>query len=304
MSKPQYHDVITISDLPDGGFSRILKDASTLQAGAHNMPLKGQTIILLFFESSTRTRTSFEIAAQRLGADVVVIHADSMATVKGESFQDTLQTLAAMEPAAIVIRHPHSGAAALAARYVDVPIVNAGDGAFAHPTQALLDVFTLEQAGVNLKDKHIGICGDIVHSRVARSAIEAFLHKGARITVCGPETLLPRAGYLDGVEQSNHIDTLLPTLDVLMLLRIQKERMRAPYVPSDADYHFRYGLHADRLKKLKDGAKIIHPGPVSRGVEISGNVVNQLDKHLILNQVHYGVAVRQSVLCYATGVSL
>jgi aspartate carbamoyltransferase catalytic subunit len=288
--------LISIDDLDRTRIERILDRAESFAEVAgrdiKKVPaLRGRTIVNLFYEASTRTSSSFELAAKRLSADVVSIRSAGSSVDKGESLRDTVQTLSAYDPAAIVIRSPHAGAAQLVARWTDAAVVNAGDGKHEHPTQALLDVFTLRQRLGSLEDLNIWIVGDVLHSRVARSDILAFRRMGAAVTVCGPPTLLPRgiealgcaaSPTLDGIEQA----------DVIYVLRMQHERMQESFVPSLREYAERYQIG---LGRLQPNQLLMHPGPVNRGVELSADAIDS-PQALIGQQVKAGVAVRMAVL--------
>ena len=252
--------------------------------------LRGRTIVNLFYEASTRTSSSFELAAKRLSADVVNVRSVGSAVDKGESLKDTVQTLSAYDPAAIVIRSPHVGAAQLVAGWTTAGVINAGDGKHEHPTQALLDVFTLRRQLGSLDGARIWIVGDVLHSRVARSNILAFTRMGASVTVAGPPTLIPREIEVLGCEASATLDRL-PEADVVYVLRMQNERMRESYVPTLREYAALPGLD----KRLKPGQLLMHPGPVNRGVELSGDAIDS-PQALIGAQVKAGVAVRMAVL--------
>jgi aspartate carbamoyltransferase catalytic subunit len=252
--------------------------------------LRGRTVINLFYESSTRTSSSFELAAKRLSADLVNIKALGSSVDKGESLKDTVQTLSAYDPAAIVIRSPHAGAAALVARWTAASVINAGDGKHEHPTQALLDLYTLSRRRP-LEGLKVWIVGDVLHSRVARSNILAFTRMGCQVTVCGPPTLIPRE------VESLHCDvryTLegLEEADVVYALRMQHERMEGSYVPSLREYAARYQIDSRRLSPHQ---LLMHPGPVNRGVELSSEVIDS-PQALIVDQVESGVVVRMAVL--------
>ena len=253
--------------------------------------LRGRRVLNLFYENSTRTRSSFEIAAKTLSADVTNFAASGSSVEKGESLKDTIQTLSAYDPAAIVIRHPHAGAAAMVARWTPAAVVNAGDGKHEHPTQALLDVFTLVRRLGSLEGKHIWIVGDVEHSRVARSDILAFTTMGAHVTVCGPPTLIPRGIEALGCDVRFTLDELRDA-DVVYTLRMQKERMRDSYVPSLREYVANYQIDGRRLGPRQ---VLMHPGPVNRGVELSGDVVDS-PQAVITAQVEAGVVVRMAVL--------
>ncbi len=274
--------------------------------------LRGKTVINLFFEASTRTRTSFEIAAKRLSADAVNISASSSSVVKGETLVDTARNLEAMAPDAIVIRHTSSGAPHQLARACRASIVNAGDGAHEHPTQALLDAFTILENKEKIQGLKVAIIGDIAHSRVARSNCLLLGKMGARVTVCGPPTLLPlefektlcqcqeqRGGSLRVTHQ---IDEALEDADVVMMLRIQMERQQEAFFPSIREYFRYYGLSAKRMRAAKPDAIIMHPGPINRGVEIDSDVADG-PYSVILDQVTSGVAIRMAVLFLLIGGS-
>jgi len=258
--------------------------------------LRGKTIVNLFFEASTRTRVSFEIAAKRLGADTLSIAASGSSVSKGESLVDTLNTLVAMRPNAIVMRHAASGAPQFLARHLRIPIVNAGDGTHEHPTQALLDARTILDHRPNLHGLRVAIIGDIAHSRVARSNIHLLAKFGAEIVLCGPPSLLPRElRYLaPGVSLSYNMNEALRGADVIMMLRVQLERQHE--APMAASEYFRfYGLRLEHLKLAKPDAIVMHPGPINRGRELSSEVADS-QRSVILNQVENGVAVRMAVL--------
>lgn len=263
--------------------------------------LRGRTVCNLFFESSTRTRLSFELAARRLSADVINFNADSRTSVsKGESFKDTALTLQAMGLDAIVVRHTSAGAAKRLSQWVDASVLNAGDGAHEHPTQALLDLYTIRERLGGLEGLHIGIVGDVIHSRVARSNIRAMTKMGAQVTVVGPPTLLPPTAGSWGVEVTTKLDELLPKLDVVYLLRIQTERQGEQFFPSLREYSVFWGLNARRVDLMKPEALIMHPGPINRGVEIASDLAG-LDRCIVDEQVTNGIAVRASLLFLMLG---
>lgn len=253
--------------------------------------LRGQTVVTLFYESSTRTSSSFELAAKRLSADVVSVKASGSAVDKGESLKDTVETLSAYDPAAIVIRHPYAGAAQMLTNWVDASVVNAGDGMHQHPSQALLDVFTLQHRMGSLEGRNIWIIGDVLHSRVARSNIAAFHLMGATVTVCGPPTLIPRGIETTGCEIRHSLDDL-EQADVVYLLRMQNERMGENFVPSIREYARLFQVNERRLGPRQ---LVMHPGPVNRGVEIGSDVIDS-DRSLIAEQVASGLAVRMAIL--------
>jgi aspartate carbamoyltransferase catalytic subunit len=288
--------LLSIDDLDRSGIERILDRARSFAEVSgreiKKVPaLKGRTVVNLFYESSTRTSSSFELAAKRLSADVVSIRSAGSSVDKGESLRDTVQTLSAYDPAAIVIRSPFAGAAQQVAAWTDAAVVNAGDGKHEHPTQALLDVFTLRQRLGTLEDLNIWIVGDVLHSRVARSDISAFRRMGASVTVAGPPTLIPRQIEVLGCEQAATLERLHEA-DVVYVLRMQHERMRDSYVPSLREYAQRYQID---LSRLRPGQLLMHPGPVNRGVELSADAIDS-DVALIGAQVKSGVAVRMAVL--------
>jgi aspartate carbamoyltransferase catalytic subunit len=288
--------LISIEDLDRAGIERILDRAESFAEVSgreiKKVPaLRGRTVVNLFYESSTRTSSSFELAAKRLSADVVSVRSAGSSVDKGESLRDTVQTLSAYDPAAIVIRSPHAGAAQLVARWTPAAVINAGDGKHEHPTQALLDVFTLRRRLGALDGANVWIVGDVLHSRVARSDILAFTRMGARVTVCGPPTLLPRQIEALGCEATPSLERLHEA-DVVYVLRMQHERMNEAYIPSIREYAQRYQVG---LSRLRDGQLLMHPGPVNRGVELSADAIDS-PQALIGEQVKAGVAVRMAVL--------
>ena len=253
--------------------------------------LRGRTVINLFYEASTRTSSSFELAAKRLSADLVSIKAVGSSVDKGESLKDTVQTLSAYDPAAIVFRSPHAGAAALVAHWSPAAVVNAGDGKHEHPTQALLDLYTLRRRAGRIEGLSVWIVGDVLHSRVARSNVLAFTRMGARVTVCGPPTLIPRGIEALGCEVRHTLDDL-GEADVVYALRMQHERMAGSFVPSLREYATNYQIDG---RRLGGGQLLMHPGPVNRGVELSAEVIDS-PQALITEQVESGVVVRMAVL--------
>ena len=258
--------------------------------------LDGLTQINAFFENSTRTLLSFEIAGKRLGADVVNMHAAQSSVKKGETLIDTAMTLNAMRADVIVIRHMASGAVALIADKVDCPVLNAGDGRHEHPTQALLDALTIRRRRGAIANQRVVICGDILHSRVARSNILALTSLAAEVRVCAPSTLMPPAIERMGVTPFTDFDAALDGADVVMMLRVQNERMAGAYIPSAREFHLRYGLTMDRLARAKPDALVMHPGPMNRGVEIDSAVADHATRSAITEQVAMGVAVRMACL--------
>ena len=257
--------------------------------------LDGLTQINAFFENSTRTLLSFEIAGKRLGADVVNMHAAQSSVKKGETLIDTAQTLNAMRADVIVIRHMSSGAVRLIADKVDCPVLNAGDGRHEHPTQALLDALTIRRRRGSVAGQRVVICGDILHSRVARSNILALTALAAEVRVCAPSTLMPPAMDRMFVTPFTNFDRAIEGADVVMMLRVQNERMDGGYIPSSREFRLRYGLTPERLARIPD-ALVMHPGPMNRGVEITGELADDPAVSLIAEQVELGVAVRMAVL--------
>ena len=258
--------------------------------------LRGRTQINLFFESSTRTRTSFELAGKRLGADVINMSVEGSAIKKGETLIDTAMTLNAMQPDVLVVRHDQSGAVALLAQKVDCAIINAGDGSHAHPTQALLDALTIRRRKGRLAGLTVAICGDILHSRVARSNIELLTTMGAAVRAVAPPTLLPAAIERLGVAVHHDMRQGLEGCDIVMMLRLQTERMHGSFVPSTREYFRFYGLDYEKLSVAKSDALVMHPGPMNRGIEIDTALADDIDRSLIREQVEMGVAVRMACL--------
>lgn len=258
--------------------------------------LDGFTVINLFFENSTRTRTSFELAGRRLGADVVNMSVATSSIKKGETLIDTAMTLNAMHPDVLVVRHPESGAVKLLSEKVAAAVINGGDGSHEHPTQALLDALTIRRRRGALEGQVVAICGDILHSRVARSNIHLLNAVGARVRVVAPPTLMPAEIERLGVEAHFDMRAGLRDVDVVMMLRLQQERMQGSFVPSVSEYFRFYGLTEDKLAAAKPDALIMHPGPMNRGVEIDSVVADDIHRSAILDQVELGVAVRMACL--------
>ncbi|MFL6450543.1 MAG: aspartate carbamoyltransferase catalytic subunit [Bryobacteraceae bacterium] len=258
--------------------------------------LKGKTVVNLFFESSTRTRMSFEIAAKRLGADVLSIAASGSSVSKGESLVDTLNTLGAMRPDAIVMRHAASGAPHFLSRYLPIPFVNAGDGTHEHPTQALLDALTIIDRRGSLEGLRIAIIGDIAHSRVARSNVFLLSKFGVQVVLCGPASLLPRemGQIAPGIELTSNMEEAIRDVDVIMMLRVQLERQHEAAFPANEYFQF-FGLRPEHMELAKPDVIVMHPGPINRGREISSEVADS-QRSAILNQVGNGIAVRMAVL--------
>ncbi len=258
--------------------------------------LRGRTIINLFFENSTRTRTSFELAGKRLGADVINMSVASTSVKKGETLLDTALTLNAMHLDALVVRHPESGAVKLLAEAVNCAVINGGDGSHEHPTQALLDALTIRRRKGRLHGLTVAICGDVLHSRVARSNIALLNIMGAHVRVVGPRTLLPAQISRMGVEVFHDMARGLADVDIIMMLRLQTERMHGSFLPSIREYFHFYGLDHNKIARARPDALVMHPGPINRGVEIDSAVADDLDRSLIREQVEMGVAVRMACL--------
>lgn len=258
--------------------------------------LRGRTVINLFFENSTRTRTSFELAGKRLGGDVINMSVGTSSIKKGESLIDTAMTLNAMHPDALVVRHSESGAVQLLSEKVNCSVINAGDGSHEHPTQALLDALTIRRRKGHLEGLEVAICGDVAHSRVARSNIHLLSIMGARVRLVAPPTLLPSGIERMGVEIHHDMERGIAGCDIVMMLRLQTERMRGSFVPSVREYFRYFGLDVDKLQAAKPDALIMHPGPMNRGVEIDSLVADDIDRSLIREQVEMGVAVRMAIL--------
>jgi len=297
--------ILGMDDLTSEDIMRILDTAESFAAvnerRIKKLPtLRGLTVVNLFLEPSTRTRTSFEIAAKRLSADGINFTASASATVKGESLRDTAATLAAMSCDLVIIRHKYAGAPRMLTEMMDCSIVNGGDGIHQHPTQALLDLYTMKQRLGHLEGLRVGIVGDIAHSRVAGSLVPALLKVGAIPVVIAPPTLLPARPDVLGAEVSWDLDEVLPTLDVAYMLRIQMERADGMPFPSLREYARFYGMNSTRLAAMKPSAIVMHPGPMNRGVEISADVADS-DRSLVLEQVESGVAVRMAVMYLLLG---
>ncbi|MBP6030264.1 MAG: aspartate carbamoyltransferase catalytic subunit [Sphingobium sp.] len=265
-------------------------------AQKHDDRLSGLTQINAFFEASTRTLLSFEIAGKRLGADVVNMHAATSSVKKGETLIDTAVTLNAMHADVIVIRHGSSGAVQLIADKVDCPVLNAGDGWHEHPTQALLDALTIRRRRGYIEGQIVTICGDVLHSRVARSNMLCLAALGAQVRVVAPPTLMPAAVECMGATSFNRFEEALEGADVVMMLRLQNERMDGAFIPSPREYHALYGLTPERLAIAKPDALVMHPGPMNRGVEITSGVADDPERSAITEQVEMGVAVRMACL--------
>jgi aspartate carbamoyltransferase catalytic subunit len=298
-------DILEMESLSVDEIQAILDTAETLKEistrAIKKVPtLRGKTVIHFFYEPSTRTRTSFEIAAKRLSADTVSISASTSSIVKGETLVDTARNLEAMNPDAIVIRHPAAGAPHLLARLVEASVINAGDGMHAHPTQALLDMMTVREKKGRLAGLRIAIIGDIAHSRVARSNIVGFTKTGADVILAGPPTMIPMGVETLGAHVTYHVEEAIKDADVVMVLRIQKERQQAFVFPSEREYAQCYGLTEEKLAGAKEDVLIMHPGPINRGVEIAPEVADG-PYSVILEQVTNGVAIRMALLYLLLG---
>ncbi|MGH7408923.1 MAG: aspartate carbamoyltransferase catalytic subunit [Candidatus Methylomirabilales bacterium] len=298
-------DLLSIRDLPAEEITLILDTAESMKEIASRdikkVPaLRGKTVINLFYEPSTRTRTSFEIAGKWLSADVINISSAASSVAKGESLLDTGRTLQAMHPDVVVIRHAAAGAPQILAEALAASVINAGDGAHEHPTQALLDLFTIRERLGRLSGLKVAIVGDIAHSRVARSNLHGMRKVGMEVRLCGPTTLLPRHAEQLGAAVTTRMEEAIRDVDIIMMLRIQHERMGSGFLPSLREYSRLFGLTVERLKRAKEGVLIMHPGPMNRGVEIAPEVADG-PYSIILDQVTNGVAVRMALLFLLTG---
>ncbi|WP_134773513.1 aspartate carbamoyltransferase catalytic subunit [Ornithinimicrobium flavum] len=296
--------LLSIADLSAQEITSILDTAVSMHEvqdrDVKKLPtLRGRTIINFFFEDSTRTRSSFEIAGKWMSADTINLTGKGTSVSKGESLRDTVLTIAAMGVDMMIVRHPASGAPQQIAQWVDCSIVNAGDGTHEHPSQALLDAYSLRRALGELTDRHVAIVGDLTHSRVLRSNLLCLRKLGAAVTVVAPPTLMPSGiaswAAADGFAVSYDLDAVLPTVDAVMMLRVQRERMSGGYFPTAKEYAVTYGLTSGRLARLPAHAVIAHPGPMNRGLEISADAADAA-RSLVLDQVSAGVAVRMSIL--------
>ncbi len=274
------------------------EEYAALNRSAHKQSdaLKGLTQINMFFENSTRTQASFELAGKRLGADVMNMSMQSSSLKKGETLIDTALTLNAMHPDLLVVRHPNSGAVNLLAEKVNCAVLNAGDGRHEHPTQALLDALTIRRKKGRLHRLIVAICGDIAHSRVARSNLILLGKMENRVRLIGPPTLMPAGVAEFGCEVYDDMQAGLQDADVVMMLRLQKERMDGGFIPSEREYYHRYGLDAEKLAHAKSDAIVMHPGPMNRGVEIDGTIADDINRSVIQEQVEMGVAVRMAAM--------
>jgi aspartate carbamoyltransferase catalytic subunit len=301
--KKKYHSLLDIERLSSEEVTHLLKLARRMQASHRRPLLRDKVVSLLFYEASTRTRVSFEVAAKRLGAITTLITTSASSIEKGESLLDTVYTLRATGADALVIRHPSAGAPELCARFLDIPVINAGDGMHEHPSQALLDAFTILRHGKKLRGLKITMVGDILHSRVARSNVHLLSKFGAQITLCGPPQLAPEIGttLAKGVHVTRHLEEGLRGADVVMMLRVQQERLAGLQL-DPAEYIAHYQLTAERLRLAKRDAIVMHPGPVIRGMEMTSEVADG-PHSVIREQVQNGVAVRMAVFARAFGVA-
>jgi len=300
MTKWRQKDLLGLENLSKEHIELILSTAESFKEvstrGIKKVPaLRGKTVVNLFYEPSTRTRVSFEIAAKRLSADVINIATETSSVKKGETLIDTGLSIQALKADVIVVRHNASGAATMLARHVDISVVNAGDGWHEHPTQALLDIFTLKQKLGNIKGLRVSIVGDIAHSRVARSNIWGLTKLGAKVTVCAPELLIPPEVEKMGVSVTHSIDSALANADAVNVLRMQFERDAGAAFPKQLEYFRNFAVTEERLKKAKKDIIIMHPGPINRGIEISSAVADGKNS-VILEQVTNGIAIRMAVL--------
>ncbi|SOH93063.1 aspartate carbamoyltransferase [Monaibacterium marinum] len=297
----EHRHLLGIEHLKPSDITAILDRADTFATtpdsrAVRKDSLAGLTQINMFFENSTRTQASFEIAGKRLGADVMNMAMQASSIKKGETLIDTALTLNAMHPDLLVVRHPNSGAVALLAQKVNCAVINAGDGKHEHPTQALLDALTIRRRKGRLQRLTVAICGDIAHSRVARSNIMLLGKMENRVRLVGPRTLMPPGIEKFGVEVTDDMETGLKDADVVMMLRLQRERMDGGFIPSEREYYHRFGLDAAKLSHAKPDAIVMHPGPMNRGVEIDGEIADDINRSVIQEQVEMGVAVRMAVL--------
>jgi len=298
-------DILDIASLSRQEIQLILDTAESMKEISERpikkVPtLRGKTVVLFFYEPSTRTRLSFDLAAKRLSADSLAISADMSSLVKGETLLDTARTLESMRPDVVVLRHAYSGAPQFLAERIKASVINAGDGTHAHPTQALLDMLTIRQHKKTLSGLRVAIVGDIAHSRVARSNIEGLTKMGSRVVLAGPPTMMPHGIEALGAEVAGSMDAAIDGADVVMMLRIQKERQKRFSMATEREYARQYGLNRERLALAKPDAVVMHPGPINRGVEIAPDVADG-PHSLILNQVTNGVAVRMALLYLVLG---
>ncbi len=297
--------LLSVTQLDPEDITRILDTADSFREVGTRVikkvpALRGRTVVNLFYENSTRTRISFEIAAKRLSADVINFSTSGSSVSKGESLKDTALTLEAMGADAIVLRHSSSGSPYTLTKWVEASVINAGDGTHEHPTQALLDLYTIREHFPSFEGLRVAIVGDVLHSRVARSNVHALTRMGAEVTVVGPATLIPPEAPAWGAQVSHELDPVLAKSNVCYMLRVQRERQRQQYFPSVREYSRLFGLNRERVSALPEGALIMHPGPMNRGVEIASDVAD-LPQSLITDQVTNGIAVRMSLLYLMLG---
>ncbi|MCD6569533.1 MAG: aspartate carbamoyltransferase catalytic subunit [Deltaproteobacteria bacterium] len=295
-----HKDLIGIQDLGKDDIENIFDVATSFKEISTREikkipPLRGKTVVLLFYEPSTRTRMSFEIAAKRLSADTIALSASGSSFEKGETILDAARNIMAMAPDCIVIRYPYAGSPKLLARALPCSIINAGDGFHEHPTQALLDIYSMREHFGYIDGLNVLIVGDIMHSRVARSNVYGLKKFGANVTLVAPKTLLPLGTDEWGVDVCTEFDSVIPDADVIMMVRIQKERMQQRFFSDEREYAFFYGLDKSRVEQMKEGAIIMHPGPLNRGVEITYDATESA-RSVILNQVENGLAIRMALL--------
>lgn len=305
MTEWKRHDLLGLQDFSKDEINLVLETAKSFKEvstrDVKKVPaLRGKTVAMLFFEPSTRTRASFELAAKRLSADTLTVSSSGSSVSKGESILDTARNLEAMNVDMIVVRHPSSGAPKILADHLNASVINAGDGSHAHPTQALLDIFTIKEKLGKIEGLKVGIVGDILHSRVARSNIWALTTMGAKVTVCGPSTLMPVGIERMGVKVTYDLNEVIENSDALMLLRLQQERQQNKFLPSIREYAKKFGVNRDKLKHAKKNMLIMHPGPTNRGVELSADVADG-EHSVIMDQVTNGVAIRMAILYLLSG---
>jgi len=303
-----YKDLIGIQDLSADEIETILDMAASFKEISRRdikkVPtLRGKTVVLLFYEPSTRTRLSFELAAKRLSADTTALSASGSSFTKGETIMDAAYNVMAMSPDCIIIRYPNAGVPKKMAQLLPCSVINAGDGYHEHPTQALLDMYSMKEHFGTLEGLNVAIVGDIMHSRVARSNVYGLRKMGAHVVLVAPKTLLPPGVQTWGVEVSTQIDPVIPRADVIMMLRVQKERLHQQFFSGEREYSFFYGLNKSRVARMKDDAVIMHPGPMNRGVEITYDAAD-CARSIILDQVENGVAIRMTLLYLSLGGSV
>lgn len=306
MSEWTKRDLLDLQSLSKEEIELVLETAKSFrevsERDVKKVPaLRGKTIATLFFENSTRTRASFELAAKRLSADTINVAAQVSSLSKGETILDTARNIEAMNVDAIIVRHSSSGVPNILAEHLDAAVINAGDGCREHPTQALLDMFTIKEKLGKIKGLKVGIIGDILHSRVARSNIWGLTKLGAEVTICGPSTLMPLEAEKLGVNVTYDLDEVIKQSDVLMLLRIQLERQKDKFLPSLREYAKKFGINKAKLENAKKNVLIMHPGPTNRGLELSGEVADG-EYSVILDQVTNGLAIRMAILYLLLGV--